>query len=295
MKKRLTLIDGDEVVYKAGFASQHMRYYIRADEFKENANSLSSPFKTKQDAIEYLGSSEDEGAEIISELVPLEPQQTIFSMDAILNTMYAILNTIIADTECDDYRVYLTGSNNFREEVATILPYKGNRSSSDRPYYYDLIKSALVKNYSAKTIDGMEADDALSITQWHHFHNETKWETIIASQDKDLLMVPGLHYNSRTRIMKDIDKYEARFFFFKQLLTGDRTDNIPGLYRIGPVTAEKILSSQREGTYHELMDQIISTYADYEYGIDRIIEVGRLLWMLQEPGQLWDIEIDYYN
>jgi hypothetical protein len=41
---------------------------------------------------------------------------------------------------CEALEVYLTGSTNFRNEIATLRPYKGHRKNKPRPVHYDAIR-----------------------------------------------------------------------------------------------------------------------------------------------------------
>jgi len=76
----------------------------------------------------------------------------------------------------------------------------------------------------------MEADDACGINQTD--------KTIICSRDKDLKMIPGWHYgwpagNQKEFGPKFITEVEALRNFYRQMLTGDPVDNIPGLWNVG--------------------------------------------------------------
>lgn len=293
--KTLLLIDGDELVYKAGFASQSVEYHI-VNSSGDRVASLGS----KKEAIEWAGNTEEE-FEIEQEIIPKGEDVARFSL-------YAVMNTILADTDPTDYRLYLTGDGNFRFEVATLLPYKGRREESKRPVHYDFIRQLLQGEYAAQVIDGMEADDALSITQWYHESHPTRWKTIIASQDKDLKMVPGLHYNPSKREAYEMSPVDARFAFYCQLMVGDTTDNIPGIYRVGEKVAEKKLIKFKDRTNADLYEAVRMAYIEAQanekvsskmpgdkWGEDRIKEVGRLLWMLQEKYQLYMPGENYYG
>ena len=73
--------------------------------------------------------------------------------------------------------------------------------------------------------------------------------TVICSIDKDLLQVPGLHYNwvhdrserndtnGKVSVSEDVGLRKL----YQQVLTGDSTDAILGIRGVGPVTARKII------------------------------------------------------
>lgn len=54
--------------------------------------------------------------------------------------------------------LFLTGKGNYREYVASIQEYKGNRIQ-EKPFYYQDIRDYLVNVHKAQVITGMEADD----------------------------------------------------------------------------------------------------------------------------------------
>jgi DNA polymerase-1 len=151
-----------------------------------------------------------------------------------LHSVKIMIESMLDATGCEEYECFLTGTGNYRTDVATIKPYKGNRKQ-DKPVHFQAIRDYLVNVHGAEVVDGMEADDALGI-------NQTK-DTIIASIDKDLDMVEGLHYNWRKGDLYYVTKEEGRRNFYRQLLTGDSTDNIVGIPGIGPKKAEAILDT----------------------------------------------------
>ena len=107
------------------------------------------------------------------------------------------IDKILEATGADCYQGYLTSSDksNFRYDIATIRPYKGQRVS-EKPHHYDRIRSFLVEYRGAIMCYGQEADDAMSIEQYKLLGKEpSDCHTVIATRDKDLDMVPGYHYN----------------------------------------------------------------------------------------------------
>ena len=98
-------------------------------------------------------------------------------------------------------------------------------------------------------------------------------------------MIPGLHYNHMHEVHYEITPKEAAYVFAKQLLTGDTTDNIPGLPKIGAAKAEKLLEGvETEGLMEEVMRQYASKSGKdkwYAY----LLEQATLLWIQQSEDQ----------
>lgn len=76
-------------------------------------------------------------------------------------------------------------------------------------------------------------------------------------------------------------------FFYSQLLTGDPTDNYPGLPGCGATRAFELLQSCRDEL--ELYEVVKAAYKE-KYKRDwyeRLVEQGRLAFMQTERGELW--------
>jgi 5'-3' exonuclease len=176
----------------------------------------------------------------------------------------------------DDYHVYLTGPTNFRKEVAKTAEYKGNRSQ-DRPIHLDHVKQYLQGKHPTTVSVNEEADDLISIEATSYGS-----DAIIASIDKDFLQVACKHFNFVTGKWKTVEPFDGLRFFYSQVLTGDAVDNIKGLYRVGPKTAEKMLKYCK--TEQELYEACV-----YAYGgdTDRVLENARLLWLRRYEGEMW--------
>jgi hypothetical protein len=121
---------------------------------------------------------------------------------------------------------------NYRYELATIKPYKGNRKST-KPLHYEDSYEYLVKHHGAITTTQGEADDFVSACSY-----ERRWEIgetcLIASIDKDLLNTPGTHFNWVTGEIKEVTYAMANKNFYTQCLSGHSTDNIMGLPEVTP-------------------------------------------------------------
>ena len=187
-----------------------------------------------------------------------------------------------------EYKTFLTGSNNYRFQIATLNPYKGNRKQ-EKPIWYKEAREYLQYAWAAKIIDGMEADDAISIEQWANKDRSTCIVTI----DKDLKNTPGWHYNWRTKEHFYVDNTEAWRNFYRQMIVGDRTDNILTLKGLGDKAADKALNHVQdvnqmrkivEGLYKEHGPK---TWPGKDWR-ECMRECGQLLWMQREEGVLWE-------
>jgi len=157
------------------------------------------------------------------------------SCNDILNTT---LKNIATNTGVTKMRIYLSGNNNFRYDVGVTKPYKGNRATMVKPKYLDHCKQYLIDNYNAIRVHGYEADDGIA----------TDMATNGAAHcgiDKDILQVPGLHYNYVKEEWKKVSVEESIITLYRQVLMGDNSDNIPGLPRIGEAKAAKAITDYK--------------------------------------------------
>jgi DNA polymerase-1 len=186
-----------------------------------------------------------------------------------------LVDHILVNTEATEYRLFLTGKNNFRY---TIYPeYKAHRPK-EKPFWLEKCRQYLIANFNAEVIDGQEADDALGIAQTE--------DTIICSIDKDLLMIPGRHFNFVKNEFQEVTNDSGMRHFYMQCLTGDRSDNIKGIEQIGPKKAEKILTGCV--TEQELFNAVREAYSNDE----EFLMNGRVLWIRRKENEDWKERFD---
>lgn len=195
-------------------------------------------------------------------------------------------------------RIFLQGGGNYRDRVATIQPYKGNRDPANRPTWYHEIREYLQEFWGAELVTGMETDDACGIEQWKHKDRST----CIVSIDKDLKCIPGNHYNFVTGEMCYVTLAEANRNFWKQVLTGDDTDNIlgcgvkvEGRYKtgkkagqlrirregVGPMEADSILQ-KTDGSWLAMANAVAREYEKRNMFWPVFHENATLLWIQRE-------------
>lgn len=201
-----------------------------------------------------------------------------------------MLDGILVDTSASEFVLWLSDSRDGTFRAKLFPEYKANRTGA-RPRHYDAIKEYLIKKWGARIADRMEADDMLGIMQDKH-----GTETVICSIDKDLLQIPGQHYNFVKKEWESVTFWEGLKWFYKQLLIGDTSDNVRGCSGIGPVKAGKALDPVSEAQGEEVLFQAVHRlYQKQEKGwssnqiLDHILLVGRLLRIKQkEEEPLWD-------
>lgn len=192
------------------------------------------------------------------------------SEDYVFSKVDDIIDKITFYTDSDEYRVFLTGSNNFRKAI--YPEYKAHRPT-EKPFWLQAIREYLVKEYKAEVCDGQEADDAMGI-------NQTE-ETIICTIDKDLLMIPGQHYNFVKDEFKTVTYLDGLKHFYMQCLQGDRSDNIKGIPGVGPKKAERILDGCI--TEYDLFKAVREAYGNDE----EFLMNGRVLWIRRNENEDW--------
>lgn len=172
-----------------------------------------------------------------------------------------LIDDCITNTQSDSYELYLTGTTNFRNQI--YPEYKANRLDVPRPRHLPYLRSYLVE-LGAVISDNCEADDLLGVAQC------SQQGTVIASLDKDLLTIPGMHYSweitgtskgvrwVKEAVLQEVDHISALRWFYTQCLTGDVADNIKGVAGIGKVKARNILAGL--DTEQEFFDAVREAY-----------------------------------
>lgn len=281
----ILLIDGDLIAYRCAAAAEKAVYNIKTQDSVVTYNS-------KAEVKDWLKAFPEEEVEIehSREYGPVE------------HALYLAKENVHGIVEALDGipEIWLSASDggNFRKQLATVLPYKGNRSPLAKPKWLQETRDYLIAYQGAKCAEEEEADDRLGIraTEEREKGNE---EVVICSIDKDLDQIEGHHYNWVRKEAYHVNEKDAIRSFYTQLLVGDRTDNIPGIAGVGPKGAERILEgySKESGLFraareawHKAYPSGFSLPSKEELRpVDEVLlEVGRLLWIRRYPGQLWE-------
>lgn len=190
-----------------------------------------------------------------------------------------LMYRIIQETESTAYKVFIGGTDNFRYSI--YPEYKANRKETAKPPWLDACREQLVVEWQASVVNGMETDDMLGILQTD--------DTIIASIDKDLLMIPGKHYNFVKQEHYLVTPLDGIRHFWFQMIMGDRSDNIPGYDGTARQTTPKfllpVIQALNECTNEEAMEKLVKDMYIVN-GNQAQFEINKkLLWILREEPE----------
>jgi len=203
------------------------------------------------------------------------------------DTFYAGFNEMLDRVYATDYLMAIKGKDNFRD---TLFPeYKGNRKKDPNKInpFLQTIRDLTVMNELAVEADGMEADDLVRI--WAEEARRSEVPYIVCSVDKDLNCISGKHFSMYDNKVYDVSENEAIYNYYKQLLTGDRTDNIPGLPKVGPVKAGLLLEGL--STEEEMQEVVVASYIEAfgDSWLDYLLSNGKLLHILRNTEDFFKV------
>lgn len=276
------LVDADPIAYLAASACESATHHI-----KINDKSIYQVEGGKTELYTALGFENKAQFESMLNTNPSVTYEIETRTDDQKNMKHTIKRQVaklVKRVGAGSVELYLTDSkSNFRitEEIATILKYKGNRSSDSKPKLLSEARNYLLEELGAIMCYGMEADDKLAIEHrkaWaqamkdaEEFYLGEKVDTdtlekkameltttVLASIDKDLKQVAGKYINPDEDLgVEDIFPLGHMFLqekgkskklrfnglkaFYAQLIIGDSCDHIPSVYFCGDTKAYEVL------------------------------------------------------
>lgn len=176
------------------------------------------------------------------------------------------ISKLVDEAPVQDCIVALSDTENFRKDVAPY--YKANRTNVRKPMLLKWAREYIQTKYNTIIYRRLEADDVLGIL------GTSNPDTIIWSEDKDLLTIPARHWINGEVVT--ITEAEASYNFFFQTLVGDSTDNYSGCPTVGPKTANKLLSSGCR------WDTVVATFESKGLSEEVALENARLARILRD-------------
>lgn len=220
------LIDSDIVLWHAAASTEYTVW----------SHETEGTFRRKRELTDYLKFNYDEDDPVYTpEVTPSIVKEPIVRTYRALDS---IISKIVRECDATSYLLVVKGKQeNFRVTLDYPVVYKGQRG--EKPSNFEEARAYLLSLPNIHECAGpWEVDDELGILQ-----DKVGQSTIIASTDKDVLYgLPGWKYNMDTEKRFYVSPHEAEVFFWRQMLMGDRVDNILGVKGIGPKTAEKLIT-----------------------------------------------------
>jgi hypothetical protein len=185
----------------------------------------------------------------------------------------------------DDWLMAMKGKENYRDDMYPL--YKANRKN--KPHgneFVQIVRDAAVEEGIAVSADGKEADDYLRI--WATECTRLGIDYVVCREDKDLKCIVGKHWNVKKNELEVITPEYALRFYYTQLITGDPTDNIPGLPGIGPIKGEERMAHCV--TEDDFQEVVVEGYME-QYGDEwqnYLLSNGKMIYIQQH----WD---DYFS
>lgn len=201
--------------------------------------------------------------------------------------LFLDLQELLKTVECDDFVMAVKGPRNFRSEM--YPEYKINRHSNPdqmNKFVPELRRRAVEAGLAICAYD-READDFLRI--WAREARAAEIPYVICSVDKDLHCIVGRHYLMHKGLFLDVTRDYATRFFYKQLLMGDSTDNIPGIRGIGPKKAEGLL---QDCTTDVEMQTVVKDMYEVVYGDewkDWLLSNGKMIYIQRKIDDYFDL------
>lgn len=258
------LVDADGIVYRAGFACEKTKYLV----------TLSPAGSVLHDTYKAAKKHADEFNGEIWSRKDLKPE------DEALLLARLIIKDIRERYPEHEMELWLTPPvGNFREGIATRAKYKGNRDAQQKPSHFKAIRKLLVESLGAREASGQEADDALGIGATCHP------DAVLCSFDKDLLQIPGTHYNWVSKEEIPVSKRQGALRFYKQCISGDPTDNVPGVPGYGDIKAARVVEGAKSNV--EAWELVVKTYELAGLSRGDALETARLVYVRRKENEVW--------
>lgn len=211
-------------------------------------------------------------AETRDELDGIKPRKSLEDMRNNARRAAEHLQRLVG---ADTYVCHVTASASTkggRPDQAVQHEYQAGRKGRDKPEFLDAIRAFIGTELNGAVHLDQEADDGMAQANYAIYRDTAPWgdmmKSVIVSKDKDLRMVPGLHWDFDEEVVFCVndsfgkiwvdDKGSSKTvkgwgtkFFWAQCLMGDSADSIkglpkativPGRFKLcGPVMAAHLL------------------------------------------------------
>lgn len=270
-KETILIIDGDVLAFRAAAAAMTTRIKV--------THKKSGKSKTYKNITAFKKFLELKGIKYNKEHYEVETQ----TRSAPKAVPCKVIDQQVANMQeyvfASKVVMFVSGDNNFRDNLALPEQYKSNRVDAVRPPTLDDCKQHLVTNHKGTRSHGMETDDMVIIAA--RYYQKKGYDVVIGTNDKDAFAYNGIGIYVFTEKESDIIYIEnpGELHFDKsgkvkgtgfkwlcfQLIQGDATDNfkpcqIAGV-RFGEKSAYDILVDLE--TEQECFDAVCRQYKEW--------------------------------
>jgi hypothetical protein len=227
MTKTIAILDCDIIAFRASAANETRS--IKATH-KVTGQEIICPHRTSlKEQIKNIFTIDE---------FEIEDVQTAEEIRFAFHAMNTTIDALKASCKAESVELYISGKNNFRDNLELPSKYKGKREGvSIKPLQLSECREYLINKKGAIVVDEMEVDDMLAHRCYEGLQQGTK--TVAATLDGDQQGVAGWYYNWTKmkepflvkglgemyliKENKDFDGY-GRAFFFAQWVLGDSVD-----------------------------------------------------------------------
>ena len=169
----------------------------------------------------------------------------------------------------DNFRYHIMQS----VEDEAVKGYKANRAGMAVPEGLNDIYTYVAGLANCIIVGGIEADD--------YCVRKGLDGNLVSALDKDVVYSVPYAYNYGKKEWIDTTPEERRLWFWTQCITGDSSDGLRGVYRVGAKGAEKLLKDLDNMTDYEAWKLVVTTYYGKGQTLDEAVATARCVSMTQ--------------
>ena len=190
----------------------------------------------------------------------------------------------------DEYIAAVGGCRNFRQDLFPEYKLTAARNPNMANKAVPKMRERAINEGLVVNAVGYEADDLVRI--WAEQARANDIDFVICTGDKDLFCIHGMHYyldfNKEKNRFIEITEEDAMVHYYRQLIEGDSTDNIPGVPGIGPKTVVKMITPGM--TEAEMQEVVLDAYCSKVGGdwLQYFLFNAKLIHILRTPDDYFD-------
>lgn len=180
-KYHTAVYDGDWLLYRGAFTGEKRTILVKNKHTGEEAeldNRTAMYGRRKAKDGGWLAKqNEENGTSWVVDDFEIMDVQTPEPLPHTLRTIKQMIEGVAKNLGVKNREIYIGEGKSFRADRATILEYKGGRSTI-KPYHFEEAKKYLIEVHGAKVVTGIETDDMITMRGMEE-------GVVVVSPDKD--------------------------------------------------------------------------------------------------------------